>query len=298
MFAAVLVALLAFVHPATAQIATYGGNTSNNDYYFSFELDSLTTVGNPPFPDYNFVYRELKVATIQGILALFCIFTFFFFILTVWCLVALIISRGHRAPYAFLLPTLILTTFGNGANIALETYLNWPSEFYVPTQLIPALDAIQWFFANWAILLLFLSLIAVLRNRETALRVATDDEAGRHNRQFIAAYAILASILFVLGLAGPIVYVVAIQKYNNAINQLDAAATDYPVVSIGPDQLQIWLSQQRKKWRGIEYAFNSIVVLTGVVITVSTILLWRAGRAAGIRDKVFALHATSIYHSV
>src|ERR1700729_2697278 len=154
MYAAVLVALLACLHPAPAPSATNGGNTSNNDYYFSFELDSLTTVGNPRLPDYYFVYRNLTVSNIQGILAVFCIFTFLFFILTVWSLVALILSRGHRAPYAFLLPALILTTFGNGANIALETYLNWPSGFYVPTQLIPALDAIQWFFANWAILLL------------------------------------------------------------------------------------------------------------------------------------------------
>ena len=187
----------------------------------------------------------------------------------------------------FLLPALILTTLGNGANIALEIYLNWPSGFYVPTQLIPALTAIQWFFANWAILLLFLSFVAVLWNRESALHAATDDAVGGHNRLFTVTYAILASILFVLGLAGPIVYVVDAQKYNNALNQINSAAIYDPIVSDGALQLQIWISQQRKIWRSIGYAFDSIVVLTGVVVTVSTILLWRAGRAAGIRDKVF-----------
>jgi hypothetical protein len=38
-------------------------------------------------------------------------------------------------------------------------------------------------------------------------------------------YAILASILFMLRV-GPIIYVVAAQKYNNALNQIDSMAID------------------------------------------------------------------------
>jgi len=249
MSAAVLVTLLALVHAATSQSTTSGGNTSNG---YDFLLDSLTT----------------------GILTLFCIFTFFFLLLTVWCIVALIIARGHRAPYMFLLPALILTTFGNGGNIALEVFLNMSSWYYIPTQLIEALEAIQWFFANWAILLLFLSIMAVLWNRETALDVATEGAAGRRHRLFTVTYAVITLILFALGLAGPIVYLDAVQKYDIATNQ---------IVYFDPIA---WLEERRKVWRSIRYAFNSIVVLTGVVVIVSTIRLWRAGRGAGIRDKI------------
>jgi len=58
-------------------------------------------------------------------------------------------------------------------------------------------------FTNWAIILLFfLSIIAVLWNRETVLHTATEGKAGGHNPIFTVIYVILALTLLVLGTAG------------------------------------------------------------------------------------------------
>jgi hypothetical protein len=135
----------------------------------------------------------------QVILALFCIFAFFFLLLTGWCFVSLISARDHRTPYVFLFPALILSTLANASNIALEVMANifWTA----PVQLEPALEGIALFFTEWAILLLFLSIIAVLRNRESALHKATGGKAGGHNPIFTGVYAILALSLFILGTA-------------------------------------------------------------------------------------------------
>jgi hypothetical protein len=135
----------------------------------------------------------------QVILALFCIFTFFFLLLTAWCFVSLSSARDHQAPYVFLFPALILSTLTNTSNIALEVTANiiW----IPPVQLEPALEGIASFFMEWAILLLFLSIIAVLRNRESALHKATRGKAGGHNPIFVGVYAILALSLFILGTA-------------------------------------------------------------------------------------------------
>jgi len=59
-----------------------------------------------------------------------------------------------------------------------------------------------------------------------------------------------------------------------------------------------WFDQRLKLGNNLIYGFNSSVVLTGAVVVVSTILLRRAGRAAGITDKVVILRtaAVSIVH--
>lgn len=231
---------------------------------------------------------DLTVAKIQGILSLFCLFTLFFFGLTVWCFVALILSRGHRGPYAFLFPALILSFLANANNIALEVLLNMPAWFEAPGRTIPALEAIGLFFTNWAILLLFLSMIAILWNRETAIHTAIEGKTGRHNHAFTAIYAVLALILFVLGTASIAVYVDAVRKYDDALKQIQSqfSAKNIPL----QEQLLVeWLDQRRKVWSRLRYAFHTFVVVSGIVVAVSTILLWRSGRRAGIRDKVLIL---------
>jgi len=133
-------------------------------------------------------------------------------------------------------------------------------------------------FNHWAILLLFLSIISVLRNREAAVYNATGGkEAGRRNYGFTVAYAILAIIIFVLGTAGPAVYVDTMRKFTTARNGID--------LRLNPDGL-VEIAEFSSLHGDIEYVFSSVVVLTGVVVVVSTIMLWRACRAAGVRDKI------------
>jgi len=47
-------------------------------------------------------------------------------------------------------------------------------------------------------------------------------------------------------------------------------------------------------WDNLYYAFNSFVIFTGPVVIVSAILLWRAGYALGIRDKVVNLRTAAL----
>jgi hypothetical protein len=139
-------------------------------------------------------------------------------------------------------------------------------------------------FTNWAILLLFLSIVAVLWNRESAIHAATEGKTGRHNHTFTAIYAVLAVLLFVLGTAAPAVYVDAVRKYITASNEIDFEIDLNP--TLAEEELEIWWDQRRKVWNALDYSFSSFVDLSGVVAIVSTILLWRTSRAAGIRDKV------------
>jgi hypothetical protein len=204
--------------------------------------------------------------------------------LTAWCFVALALARGHRSPYAFLFPALILSVLANANNIALEVFLNMPSWFVLPTQLQPALEAIGLLFTNWAILLLFLSLIAVIWNREDAINAATEGKAGRRNHIFTAIFAALAVIIFVLGTAGPAVFVDAVRQYIVALNEIDSSINTDPTLE--EEVLEVWFDQRHKVWSALDYSFSSFVVLTALAIAIPTILLWRASRAAGIRDKV------------
>ena len=170
----------------------------------------------------------------------------------------LILARGHRAPYAFLFPALVLSVLGNAGSIALEVFLNMPSWYILPTQLQPALDSITLFLTNWAILLLFLSIIAVLWNRETALYTATEGKTGHHNHGFTAAYAILALALFVLGTACPAVLVDALQKYLVALNEVDFDLN--ADASVEQDELNSWFDQRVEVSNDLGYALSSVVV--------------------------------------
>jgi hypothetical protein len=81
--------------------------------------------------------------------------------------------------------------------------------------------------------------------------------------------------------SGMAVYVDAVQRY----------------IVIGSTEDGIWYDQRLKLANNLIYGFNSSVILTGPVVIVSTILLRRAGRAAGITDKVVILLSSRIYRS-
>jgi hypothetical protein len=199
----------------------------------------------------------IHIAKPKGSLALFCLFIFVFLVLTAWCFVALIQAKGHRSPYAFLFSALILSFIGNAINIAVQVRsITWK-----------LLSAVQWLVLNWAYLCLYLSIAAVLWNRETAIHAVTAGKAGRRTYAVTAVYAVLVVIIFVLGTAGP--------------------AISLHTISIHPNFRPGRYSPNMSAFLGT-YSSGSAVVLTGVIVVVSTILLWRASRAEGIVDKVLS----------
>jgi hypothetical protein len=175
------------------------------------------------------------------------------------------LARGHRSPYAFLFPAIILFLFANADIIALTVVMHLPSYYVLPALVFTALDTINVFFGSWATLFLFLALVAVLWNRESAIRVATEGKAGRRNPALIAVHAVLAVLILVLGTAGPAVYV-------NIITPESDSATA--------------LQKQVQVYEKLNYAYNTFVVLTGFDIAISTILLRSTCRTAHISDKV------------
>lgn len=113
----------------------------------------------------------------------------------------------------------------------------------------------------------------MLWNRESAIAIATEKEFGRHIIAFAIVYAILATLLFVFGTAGLAVYAVAWHELLDP-NFSDLNRITY-LFHVSED-LEFYL-------------FNSLLVLTGVVVVVSTVVHRRATRTAGITDKVLIL---------
>lgn len=207
-----------------------------------------------------------------------------------WCFVALVLSRGHRSPYAFLLPALILSFVGNAINIALEVLLNMPTWYVLPIQVQLALNAVQSIFLDWADTLLILSIIAVLWNRENAISVAIGGKVNRHNHIFTAIYAFLVVLLFALGTTAPAIFTDALRRYTISQSEIDYYYN--PNAPLEQQALDDWYIQRLNVWNNVNYTYNGLIVLTDVVIVISTILLWRKGRAAGIKDKVTFLIAS------
>lgn len=206
--------------------------------------------------------------------------TFAFLLLARWCYQILILAREHRGPYLFLFPALLLSGLGNAVGIALE-------HNNLPAQLELSLATVWWLFTNWPILLLLLSIIAVILNRQAAIYAATEGMAGRHLRGFTVGYGILAVVLFVLGTAGPILQFATIRQYQTVLNQINFEFN--PNASLEKAELDVWRDHRSQLWSDVDDTFDAFVVLSGFVVVISTALLWRAGCAAGIKDKVLDL---------
>jgi hypothetical protein len=198
----------------------------------------------------------------------------------------LIRAREHRGPYLFLFPALVLSALGNAAGVALE-HNNLPVQFNLP------LATVLWLFTNWLILLLLLSIVAVLLNRQAAIYAATEGMAGRNLHGFTVGYGILAVMLFVLGTAGPILQFATISQYQTVFNQINFEFNAN--ASLEKAELDVWRDHQSHLWSDIDDGFDAFVVLAGFVVIISTALLRRAGCAAGIKDKVLDLCTVTRY---
>lgn len=195
--------------------------------------------------------------------------------LAIWNFVALFTSRGHRSPYAFLLPTIAFSAWSNAAYIAWIILENIPTlnanSFFgsdLPVLLIPSLGFVSSLFSDWAVVFQFLVIIAVLWNRETALRTVTDGKFGGHHPVLIALHATLATLTFIFGTAGDAYGMDTNVKLTNT----DLDLSDY--------YHRILVRQQ------LSYVFNTFAVLMVVDVAVTTTLLWRAWKKAEVSDKV------------
>ncbi|KAJ7747912.1 hypothetical protein DFH07DRAFT_1062620 [Mycena maculata] len=238
--------LSSFFLPATCQLY----NTENG-----FHPDPLTT----------------------GTFALLCIFAVAFGILSIVTFVVLLTARGHRTPYALLLPTLALFSLSNDTYIALLVLENI-SDLYLsdsyPALLLPAISFVSNLFNNWAVVLQFLVVIAVVWNRESVLRTATEGKFGGHHPAVIALHVALATLTFIFGTAA--------EALNMATN-VQYYTTD--TFSSDDGTLQHRLVQYQQ----LNYVYASFAILTAVDVIVSAVLLWRAWRKAVIPDRITAL---------
>ncbi|KAJ7326487.1 hypothetical protein DFH08DRAFT_340609 [Mycena albidolilacea] len=210
-----------------------------------------------------------------ALFAIVCIFALLYGALAIWNFVALFTSRGHRSPYAFLLPTIAFSAWSNAAYIAWIILENIPAldanSFFgsdLPVLLIPSLGFVYGLFWDWAVVLQFLVIIAVLWNRETALRTVTDGKFGGHHPVLIALHATLATLTFIFG--------TACEAYgmdtNVKLTNIDFDFSDY--------HHRILVRQQ------LSYVFNTFAVLMVVDVAVTTTLLWRAWKKAEVSDKI------------
>ena len=159
--------------------------------------------------------------------------------------------------------------------------LSHTSQYNLPAQLHLALDASNWLFTNWTILLMFLSVVAVLSNREVAIYAKTGGKVGRRNHGFLVVYTTLATILFMVGTAGPAFYFLSVRKYQRTLNEINF---EFSATALPEKGATLWCEQSHV-W-GLGDIFDAFVVLAGVVVVVSTVLLWQKVGAAGIKDKV------------
>ncbi|KAJ7913045.1 hypothetical protein B0H13DRAFT_514066 [Mycena leptocephala] len=203
-----------------------------------------------------------------GLFALLCIFALLYGIMSIWNFVALLTSRGHRAPYVFLLSTISFFSLSDATFIAEIILKNIPAlDSSEPPMLLPTLSFVTNLFNDWAIVLQFLVLIAVLWNRETQLRAATDGKFGGHHPALIALHATLATLTFIFG--------TATEAYNMGS------------ISDNIELLPEPIFEKRENVRlQLYYAYNAFAVLTAVDVAVTTSLLWRSWRKAGMSDKI------------
>lgn len=173
-------------------------------------------------------------------------------------------ARVHRTPYYFLCLALIFSTLSYAISIALQCYYHISSFSSVKTA--------QWLFYNWANLLLYCSIIAMTRNRETAIYSATAENASPDDREVKTVYVLLAILLFLLGTIGPGVY--HMHFHNN---------TKYSV-TVGV-RLGV-------------YSFGWFLVISGGVVIGFVIQVWRSSRTVGVRDKVPSLHISIVVFNI
>jgi hypothetical protein len=134
---------------------------------------------------------------------------------------------------------------------------------------IIALNAVQAFFTNWAVVLLYISLILFLCDREGAIRNASGGRAGGRNIVLLTIHTTLVLLIFIFGIAAPGVDIHARVQFFEG---------DYTTLS--------QYDQQKKVFDQVNYVFNAFVCVTNIAFFVSVLLLHKSAGRAGLKDPV------------
>jgi hypothetical protein len=134
-----------------------------------------------------------------------------------------------------------------------------------------ALDAVYQLFRNWAIVLLYISLILFLCDREGAIRNASGGKAGGRNVVLFTIHIALVLLIFVFGIAAPGVDINAEAQFDEGDEGGDSSLT---------------YDQQINVFDRLNYAFNAFVCLTNIAFFVSVLLLHKSAGRAGLKDPV------------
>ncbi|KAF7319447.1 hypothetical protein HMN09_00283200 [Mycena chlorophos] len=195
----------------------------------------------------------------MGIFVIGCIWAFCFVVLSIWNFVDLLMARGHRAPHALLLPTIVFFGWSNAlylARIVINSSANFDFADSLPYLTRPALRFAGNLVGDWGSVLFFLAIIAVAWNRETALGKATEGEdEGTPPCLDCAACRIGVP-----------------HEYNG----------DFFTSIAGEEELQ----SHANTANNLFYAGQSFIVLSFIDVLITSIVLWRGWRAAGISDRV------------
>nr|GAT47514.1 predicted protein [Mycena chlorophos] len=212
----------------------------------------------------------------MGIFVIGCIWAFCFVVLSIWNFVDLLMARGHRAPHALLLPTIVFFGWSNAlylARIVINSSANFDFADSLPYLTRPALRFAGNLVGDWGSVLFFLAIIAVAWNRETALGKTTEGRTTAHHPALIALHAVLAFLMFVLNTAAEgYVMNLNVEVYNG----------DFFTSVGGEEKLQ----SHANTANNLFYAGQSFIVLSFIDVLITSIVLWRGWRAAGISDRV------------
>ncbi|KAK7019852.1 hypothetical protein R3P38DRAFT_2970535 [Favolaschia claudopus] len=211
-----------------------------------------------------------------GLFAVLCIFSLLYGLMAIWTIVALIGLRGHRSPYGLLIPTILFLSWSNAAYMVVLILDNIPSlngsSFYgsdLPVLLMPSFGFVSNLLYDWGTVLQFLVIVAVLWDRESALRKATEGKSGGRHWIFTAVHATLATLTFIFGTA------------SEAFGMDTNVKLSQSLRFTRREYFHRLLVRQQ-----LDYVFNTFAILMTIDVAVTTFFLWRKWKKAGISDKI------------
>jgi hypothetical protein len=130
-----------------------------------------------------------------------------------------------------------------------------------------SLEAAAELFANLQFVFLYLTIVAILWDRENAINVASGWNAGKRWPVMIAIHGTLAVLLLAFGTTAVALYAAL---YVKASEHITGKQIDHYLL------MEYYMS----------YVVQAVLTLTAFAAGVATILLHKAARKAGIRDQV------------
>lgn len=185
----------------------------------------------------------------------------------VWCVVLVVRRKSLRLPCLLLLAATIFSFL----NIII-TLVNPASSvggrvFSVFSSLYAASD----FFASWSSVLLFVTILAFLKNRENAIRTPQAPHRGKRSRALDVIHASLAILLLAITVAITALLV----EYSRLLEAANTARQPSNLISV------VFFKE-----RVLAIVSEVLYVLTVIDIIVSSLWLSRLVRREGIRDQV------------